>query len=82
MNVLHGVVDNVELGQLLVDGGAGHMLLQGLEGLVDGLDPVPLPGVPLDGLEVLLGLDCVAVHRVVGNQFTTRGHDPVYLSRF
>ena len=78
MNVLHGVVDNVELGQLLVDGGTGHMLFQDLEGLVDGLDPVSLPGVPLDGLEVLLGLDGVAVHRVVGNQFTSRGHTIMY----
>ena len=40
---------------------------ESLEASVDGLHSVPLPFVPLDGLDVLLGLDGVAVYGVYGH---------------
>ena len=74
VNVLHGVVDDVDLGHLLVHGRTGHVLAQGLKGPVHGLDPVALPGVPLDGLEVLLGLDGVAMNWVEGHHLIFGRH--------
>ena len=40
---------------------------QGLKASVDRLDSVPLSLVPLDGLDVLLGLDGVAVYGMDGH---------------
>ena len=48
------------------------MLFQGVKAAVHSLHSVPLPLVPLDGLDVLLGFDLVPVHRVDGHR--TRAH--------
>ena len=74
VNVLQGVVDDVHLGHLLVDCRRGHTPPQVLKAGVDRLHPVPLPGVPLDCLEILLGCDGIPMHRVNGNQLSTWSH--------
>ena len=50
------------------------MPLQGVEALVDRLHPVPLPRVPLDRLQVLLGFDHVPVDRVDRHQLAPGAH--------
>ena len=67
MDVLHGLLDDVHLGELLVDRGSGHHATQRLKALVDRLDPVALPRVALHGAQVLGRGDGVAVHRVDGH---------------
>ena len=73
-DVVHGLGEDVHLGHLLDAGGGGHVLPQGLEAPVDGLHAVPLPLVPLDGLEVLLRLDGVPVDGVDSDQFGAWRH--------
>ncbi len=68
MDVLHGLLDNVHLGELPVRGGGGNRAPQRLKALVDGEDAVALARVSLHGLEVLGRSNGVAVHRVEGHQ--------------
>jgi hypothetical protein len=81
VNVLQRMVDDVHLGHLLVDGGGGHAPAQVLKAGVDDLDSVPLTRVPFDGLQVLLGSDGVAMHRMNGNEPLAWGHLVVYSCR-
>ena len=74
LDVVDRVAENVHLGHLLVAGGAGDVLAQLLEALVHGLDAVPLARVALDRLEILLGSDSVAVHRVQHDHFGLGTH--------
>ena len=67
LDILHGLVENVHFGHFLDHGSSGHMSPQGLEASVDRLDSVPLSLVPLDSLDVLLGLDGVAVYGMDGH---------------
>ena len=68
VNVIQRVVDNVDLGHLLVDGGGGDGPPQRLVGRVDRLHAVALACVTLNRAQVLLhGLHGVAVNWVVGH---------------
>ncbi len=68
MDVLHGLLDNVHLGELTVRGGGGNRTSQRLKALVDGEDAVALARVSLHGLEILGRGNGVAVHGVKGHQ--------------
>ena len=74
LNVLDGVAQDVHLGHLLVAGGRGHHHPQPLEPVVHGLNAVALPRVPLHHLDVLGGLDRVAVHGVQHYQLGFGSH--------
>ena len=52
----------------------GDVPLQCVEPHVDRLHPVPLPRVPLDRLQVLLGFDHVPVDRVDRHQLAPGAH--------
>ncbi len=74
MDVIHGVLDDVHLGQLLESGGGWYPAAERLKALVDSENSVPLTRVPLHGLEVLWRGDDIAVDRVDGNQPLPRRH--------
>jgi hypothetical protein len=74
VDVLHGLLDNVHLGELPVRGGGGDHAPQRLKALVDGEDAVALARVSLHGLEVLGRSNGVAVHRVEGHQARAGRH--------
>ena len=66
LDVAHGVPQNLDLAHLLHGGHGGDVLPQDLEPVVEVLDPVPLPLVPLYRLQVLHGLHLVPVDGVDG----------------
>ncbi len=74
MDVLHGLLDNVDLGELPVRGGGGNRAPQRLKALVDGEDAVALARVSLHRLEVLGRGNGVAVHGVEGHQARAGRH--------
>jgi hypothetical protein len=74
VDVLHGLLDNVHLGELPVRGGGGNRAPQRLKALVDGEDAVALARVSLHRLEVLGRGNGVAVHRVEGHQALAGRH--------
>ena len=61
LDVVHGLGQNGDFREFLYLSSSGHMLSEGLEASVDSLHSLPLPLIPLDGLEVLLRLDLVPV---------------------
>ena len=67
LDVVHGLAQDVHLGHFLDHGSSGHVTSECLEASVDSLHSVPLPLVPLDGLDILLRLDGVAVYGVYGH---------------
>ena len=71
-NVLHGVRQDRHFRHLLEVRRSWQVLFQGVKAAVHSLHPVPLPLVPLDCLDVLLGFDLVPVDRVNGHR--TRTH--------
>ena len=68
LDVLDCVAEDGDLGQLLDGAGAGDVAFEDVEPVVDGLDPVALPGVAPGHLDVLGRGDGVAVDRVDGHQ--------------
>ena len=64
LDVVDGMAEDGHLGDLLDGSCRGDGPLELLESVVDGLDPVALPGVATGDLDVLGRGDGVAVHRV------------------
>ena len=74
LDILHRLVEDVHFGHFLDHGSSWHMSPQGLEASIDRLDSVPLSLVPLDGLDVLLRLDGVAVYGMNGHELGPGRH--------
>ena len=74
LDVFHGMLEDLHLAQPLQPGGPGHVLPQGVEPPVHALHPVPLPRVPLAGLQLLLGPDHVAMDGVERHRLTAARH--------
>ena len=68
------MLQHTNLAHLFDRSRGGDVPLQGVEALVDRLHPVPLPRVPLDRLQVLLGFDHVPVDRVDRHQLAPGAH--------
>ena len=74
------MVYNIYFRHLLVLYCSGNMLSQGFKTFVNGLHPVPLPGVPLDGLEILLGVNRISMDRMINYKFIPGHHLVLILS--
>ena len=70
LDVLHGLVQDPDLGHLLDGGGSGHVLPQRLEAIVDHLDPLPLPLISLDSFQILRRFYLVAMNWVESHKFS------------
>jgi hypothetical protein len=74
LDVLHGMLDDVHLGELPVRQGGRNRASQGIKALVDGEDTVALARVSLHSLEVLGRSNGVAVHRMQRHQLLSGSH--------
>ena len=74
VDVVHGVVDDVHLAQLLPSVSVWEMLSEDVKAAVDALYAVSLARVPFYCLDVLLGFDFIAVNRVHNHQLSARRH--------
>ena len=75
LDVLHGLVQDPHLGNLLDGRGGGHVLPKRLKAVVDRLDPPPLPLISLDSFQVLRWFNFVSMNWVEGHKFGFWCHD-------
>ena len=73
-NILHGLIENSNLGHLLDLSSCWHMLSQCFKTLVDSLNSLPLSFISLDSLQVLLRFDLVSMNWMESHKFCFGSH--------
>jgi len=81
-DIVHGMAEDVDLGELLVGGGRGDVLAEDLKSAVDCLHSLPLSGISLGGLEIFCWLDGVAMDGMKSHQLRTGTHGSLGLCPF